>query len=66
MPEKYDEYVQSVVYKLNSESVNFHNHIENNSLQDALDTVMTCIYSAAECIKTIKTNVTMLKNKKQP
>ena len=66
MPEKYDEYVQSVVYKLICESINFDNHIENNSLQDALDTVMTYIYSAAECMKTTKTNVTMRKNKNQP
>ena len=55
-----------MIYKLNSESINFDNHIENNSVQDALDTVMTCIYFAAECMKTIKTDVTIWKNKNQP
>ena len=64
--EKKDEYVQRVVHELNRESINFRNNIANNSLQGALDTIMTCIYSATECMKTIKTKAIAHKDKSQP
>ena len=64
--DKKDECVQKVAHELNSESINFRNYINDNSLQEALNTIMTCIYSAAECMKTIRSKSTISKDKNQP
>ncbi|MEW8546516.1 MAG: reverse transcriptase family protein, partial [Candidatus Thiodiazotropha sp.] len=64
--ENKNEYIEIISEKLNASSDQFKNYVVNNNLQKALDTVMECIYTAAQCMKIIKSKSNKNTNKTQP
>ena len=49
-----NDYIHDVSEKLNAESEKFRNYVNTDHLQEALDTIMGCVYTAAQCMKIVK------------
>ena len=63
--ETVNDYIHDVSEKLKAESEKFRNYVSTDHLQEALDTIMGCVYTAAQCMKIVKSKYSKQENKNQ-